>query len=102
MPYTSCDRLTSTLTFNKYYTNSFLKSKEIKSAASVLVRSIKEVTVEEIISEFNLPCFVKPNNGGSSFGITKVKKEVELIPALEKAFKEDSEVIIEQFILVKF
>lgn len=99
IPYIGSGVLASSLTFNKYYCNTFLRNFNIVNIAkSVLIRKGKAYDTESIIAEVSLPCFVKPNAGGSSFGVTKVKKEDELIPAVETAFKESDEVIIEQFI----
>ena len=98
LPYVGCNVLTSALTFNKYFCNTFLLQSDILMANSVLVKKGNKIDTKKIIAETGLPCFVKPNEGGSSFGISKVKKEEELIPAIEKAYKESNQVIIEQFI----
>jgi D-alanine-D-alanine ligase len=98
LPYTSCDVLCSSLTFNKYFCNTFLKQKGISSAKSMMLRKQDSINTKSIIGLTGLPCFVKPNEGGSSFGISKVKTEEELIPAINKAFEEAEQVIIEQFI----
>lgn len=98
LPYTSCNVLCSALTFNKYFCNTYLKQRGVRAAHSILIRKGEEINTHKIIETTGLPCFVKPNEGGSSFGISKVKKEEELIPAIEKAFKESSQVIIEQFV----
>ena len=98
LPYTTCDRLTSSLTFNKYFCNSFLQNKVILCANSLLLRKDDRIDIKKITNDIKLPCFVKPNSGGSSFGISKVNNEDELLPSVKKAFEEDSEVIIEEFI----
>ena len=98
MPYTSCGVFSSALTFNKFATKMFLNSFGIKSAEAVLVRKGDEIKPQEIVAKLGLPCFVKPNNGGSSFGVSKVKTVEDVIPAIEGAFTEDGEVIIESFI----
>lgn len=98
LPYTSCNVLCSSLTFNKYFCNTYLKQKGISVAESVLVKKRDIIDSESIIKKTGLPCFVKPNEGGSSFGISKVKIESELIPAINKASEESDQVIIEQFI----
>jgi len=98
MPYTSCNVLCSSLTFNKYFCNTYLKQKGIKAAKSIMLRKGDNINASKIIEETGLPCFVKPNEGGSSFGISKVKKQEDLIPAIEKAFKESPQVIIEEFV----
>lgn len=98
IPYTTGGMLTASLTFNKYFCITYLKANGILSAKSKLIRLSQQFEINEIINDLGLPCFVKPNNGGSSFGISKVKNKVELIPAIEKAFEEDNEIIIEEFI----
>jgi D-alanine-D-alanine ligase len=98
LPYTSCNVLCSSLTFNKYFCNTYLKQKGIRSANSLMLKKGEKINTQKIIETTGLPCFVKPNEGGSSFGISKVKKEEKLLPAIEKAFKESSQVIIEQFV----
>ena len=98
IPYVGSNVLTSSLTFNKYYCNCFLNNFGVNLAKSFLIRKNNEIDIEKIIEETALPCFVKPNAGGSSFGISKIKKKEELIPAILKALEESEEVIIEQFI----
>ncbi len=98
LPYTSCNVLCSSLTFNKYFCNTYLKQRGIRAANSILVQKGEKIDIKKIVETTGLPCFVKPNEGGSSFGISKVKKEAELIPAIEKAFGESSQVIVEQFV----
>lgn len=84
--------------FNKRDCLSLLKPYGIKSAASIYLNKGDSISIEEIEQKLGLPCFVKPNRSGSSFGISKVYKEEELLPALEKAFSEDHEILIEQFL----
>ncbi len=98
IPHTTCDVLPSALTFNKFTCNTYLKGFGVAVADSVLVRKGSEYNADDIIEKVGLPCFVKPNAGGSSFGITKVKTNDEMQPALEKAFTESDEIIIEQFL----
>jgi len=99
IPYVGSDVLASSLTFNKYYCNTFLRNfNSINIAKSSLIRAGQKIDTEIIIQELGLPCFVKPNAGGSSFGVSKVKKEEDLLPAIENALKESDEVIIEEFI----
>jgi len=98
IPYTTCSPLASALTFNKFYCNTYLRNFNINIAKSELIRKNDKYKIEEIINNLELPMFVKPNAGGSSFGITKVKIAEELEPAIQKAFKESDEVIIEEFI----
>lgn len=98
IPYTSCGVFAGSLTFNKYATKMFLKSFGVKTADAVLLRPWNDINVKDIVAKVGLPCFVKPNNGGSSFGVSKVKTEEDMIPAIKKAFGEDTEVIIERFV----
>jgi D-alanine-D-alanine ligase len=99
IPYTSCDAATSAITFNKRYTVAVAKMSGIPVANSVLLIKGNFVSPEEIISQLRFPVFVKPNNGGSSIGMSKVNAASdELGAAIEKAFKEDDQVLIEEFI----
>ncbi len=98
MPYTTCGVLPASLTFNKFVCNSYLKGFGLKVADSVLVRKGNDFDAEQIVQKLGLPCFVKPNAGGSSFGISKAKTIAEIEPAVHKAFEESDEVIIEQFV----
>ena len=98
IPYSTCGVLTSALTFNKYTCNQFLNGKGVTVSDSILLRKGQPVYPEKITEEFGLPVFVKPNDGGSSFGITKVKETAHIQPAVAKAFQEGSEVIIERFV----
>ncbi|MDD5183912.1 MAG: D-alanine--D-alanine ligase [Paludibacter sp.] len=97
IPYSSCGVLSSALTFNKFMCNQYLKGFGVKVAESILLRSGKSISNLEVIDKTGLPCFVKPNVGGSSFGVTKVKTQDELQPAIAKAFSEGKEVLIEAF-----
>ena len=98
LPYTSCDTATSALTFNKRYTVAVAGFGGIAVAKSLHLISSTQLSPDQILTQVTLPLFVKPNNGGSSFGISKVNTAAELAPALEKAFKEDSQVLVEEFI----
>lgn len=98
LPHTTCDLLPSAITFNKFTCNTYLKGFGVAVADSVLIRKGTGFDAKDIIEKLGLPCFVKPNAGGSSFGITKVKEESGIIPAIEKALCESNEVIIEKFI----
>jgi D-alanine-D-alanine ligase len=95
--YTSCDAFCSALTFNKQACKLFLKEYEIPVAEAVLIRKGDKTDTKKIIKKIGLPCFVKPNDSGSSFGVTKVKKNIELAPAIDTALKESDEVMIEAF-----
>ena len=98
LKHTSAPFYQMAVTFNKRDTLSFLKPYGIKTAESFYLNKGDEINEEEILNKVGLPCFVKPNKGGSSFGITKVKKNKELMPAIEIAFKEDDEILIEEFL----
>lgn len=98
IPYTSCDASTSALTFNKRYTVAVAAFSGIKVARSVHLFRENPLSPGEILSQLQLPVFVKPNNGGSSIGMSKVKAAAELAPALEKAFREDNQVLVEECI----
>lgn len=98
MPYSSCGMLASTITFNKFVCNQYLHNFGVKIAKSIHLFKGQEVSNEEVVQRLGLPVFVKPNDGGSSFGVTKVKNESDIQPAIEKAFKEGKEVVIESFI----
>ena len=98
IPYSTCNVLVSALTFNKFTCNQYLKGFGIRVAESVLLRKASSISDEEVIEKIGLPCFIKPNVGGSSFGVTKVKEKTDIQPAIEKAFSEGEEVLIEQFV----
>lgn len=99
IPYTSPGVMASSLTFSKSYCNGFLRQfDDVNIAASVMVRKGDEVDSKEILEKIGLPCFVKPNNLGSSFGITKLKEADRFDEALAKALEHDDEAVIEQFI----
>ena len=97
IPYTSCGAFCSALTFNKQACKLYLKEYGIPMAHAVLVRKGDNLDPASIFIQTGLPCFVKPNDSGSSFGVTKVKQKEELLPAIETAFKESNEVLIESF-----
>lgn len=99
IPYTSPGVMASSLTFSKSYCNGFLRQfDDVNIAASVMVRKGDEVDSKAILEKIGLPCFVKPNNLGSSFGITKLKEADNFDEALAKALEHDDEAVIEQFI----
>ncbi len=98
VPYSCCGVLAAALTFNKYVCNRYLSGFGIKVAKSVLLRQHQTKPTEEILAEVGLPCFVKSNVGGSSFGVSKVKVATEMQAAIANAFGEGEEVIIESFI----
>jgi D-alanine-D-alanine ligase len=98
LPYSSCDAATSALTFNKRYTVAVAAFGGISVANSMHLFKHTPVSSEAILEKLQLPVFVKPNNGGSSIGMSKVTTQDALAPALEKAFKEDTQVLVEEFI----
>ena len=98
VPYGCCNVLASALTFDKHTCNTYLKSYGVNVADSVMLIRGMTYDVNEIINEVWLPCFVKPNAEGSSFGVTKVKEAAQLEDALKKAFALCREVLIETFI----
>ena len=97
MPYSSCNVLVSAITFNKFTCNQYLKGFGIRVSESMILRKGFEILEEEVINKVGLPCFIKPNAGGSSFGVTKVKTKEDIQPAIEKAFGESDEVMIEAY-----
>ena len=97
IPFSTCDVLPSALTFNKFVLNKTMKSCKVNVANSRRLRKGDKVDPDKIISKVGLPCFIKPTDGGSSFGTTKVKTREQIIPAVEEAFKENNEIMIESF-----
>ena len=99
IPYTTCSALTSAITMNKGYTKAIVNGiKNLNVAKSVQIFKNTTFSIDEIKAELKLPYFVKPNNGGSSIGMSKVKHADDLQNALDKAFKEDTQVLIEEFV----
>ena len=96
--YSCCGVLAASLTFNKFVCNRYLQAFGANIAKSVLLRQGDAYQVDEILATVGLPCFVKSNVGGSSFGVTKVKEASQLNDAIAIAFKEGAEVIIESFL----
>lgn len=96
--YTGCDFYQSALTFNKKDTLAVLSKYGIPSAKSIYLRHGEEFNEDQIVAELGLPLFVKPNQSGSSLGITKVKAQTELKTAMDFAFAEDKEILIESFL----
>ena len=97
LPYSCCGVLPAALTFNKFVCNQYLKSFGIRVAESIMLRQGQTIQTEGVINKLGLPCFVKPNVGGSSFGVTKVKTAEDMQSAIQKAFSEGEEVLIESF-----
>ena len=98
LKHTSAPFYQMALTFNKRDCLSVVKQYGIKTATSYYLDKGDSISVEAIIKKVGLPCFVKPNNAGSSFGISKVKTIEEMLPAIEKAYKEDTQILIEAFL----
>ncbi|MBL4657697.1 MAG: ATP-grasp domain-containing protein, partial [Flavobacteriales bacterium] len=98
IPYSASGASTSKLAFDKGACKAYFEDTEVKLAASVLIHKGDDIDNAAVLDKVGLPCFVKPNNGGSSCGISKVKEEGELSAALDLAFEEDEAVLIEQFI----
>jgi len=98
IPYTCCDAATYAITFNKRYTVAVAKMGGINVAESVHLFRHTTYNTSDILSKLKLPVFVKPNNGGSSIGMSKVHKPEDLADAIEKAFKEDDQVLVEQMV----
>jgi len=97
IPFSTCDVLASALTFNKYVLNKTMKSCKVNVANSRRLRKGDPIDPDKIISKVGLPCFIKPTDGGSSFGTTKVKTREQIVPAVQEAFKENNEIMIESF-----
>lgn len=99
MPYSTSGVLVEAMTFNKFTLNQYLKGFGVSVSESLVVRKGNEdlVTDSEIIEHIGLPCFVKPNAGGSSFGVSKVKTLDQLRPAIKLAMQESDEVMVEAF-----
>lgn len=98
IPYTSCDQATSALTFNKYFSSVLVSGFGVKVATSVVVRKGEPIDYDMLATHIGFPSFVKPNQGGSSVGMSKVKKAADLPAAIDLAFAEDDQVMVEAFI----
>jgi D-alanine-D-alanine ligase len=98
IPYSTCGVYSSALTFNKYFCSNYLRNFDVTMAKSVRLFKGDEVNVDELVEKLGLPVFVKPNAGGSSFGVTKVKEKEQLLEALKVAMKESSDMLVEEFI----
>jgi D-alanine-D-alanine ligase len=99
LPYTSCNSATSALTFNKRYTVAVAAMANIPVAHSIHLFKHSGYNLDTILSTSKLPLFIKPNNGGSSIGMSKVTEAAQLEEALQKAFKEDDQVLVEEMIV---
>ena len=98
IPYTGCDSNTSAITFNKRDCISFLKKYSIPTANSIHLNYGDKIEEEKIIKEIGIPCFVKANKSGSSFGVYKVNRKSDLLPSINNSFKIDKEILIESFL----
>jgi D-alanine-D-alanine ligase len=98
IPYINSGPLASSLSFDKWYCNQFLRAFDIPVSKSIFLTDKNEKTQEEIIDSLGLPLFVKPSDSGSSYGISKVKEASELVPALKSAFQEGKTVVLESFL----
>lgn len=96
-PYSTCDVLVSAMTFSKFTLNQYLKGFGIRVAESMLVNKRFGIDDKDVVEKIGLPCFIKPNASGSSFGVTKVKTVEQIQPALKAAFAESDDVMIEAF-----
>lgn len=98
IPYTTCDVLVSSLTFNKWACKKYLSDTTIAMAKAILICKGDKINAETVVRQLGLPLFVKPNEGGSSFGISKVKSVNDMQKAIDNALQEDVNVIVEEFI----
>jgi len=98
IPYTTCDVTTSAIAFNKYFCNDLAIQYGVKVARTILIRVGDTWSSEDLVKEVGLPCFIKPNKAGSSVGVSKVYNMDGISAAIEKAFVEDDEVLVQQFI----
>ena len=100
IPYSTCSVLIEALTFNKFALNNYLRAFGVNVADSILLLKDVErsITEEYIENRLGMPCFVKPTADGSSFGVTKVKNRSQLAPAINTAFKQCNEVMVERFL----
>lgn len=99
IPYSTSSLLVEAMTFDKFTLNQYLKGFGVKVAEEVLVRKGMEVNAEAIVEKVGLPCFIKPNAGGSSFGVTKCKTLDDIVPAVEKARNESDDVLVESIMV---
>lgn len=95
IPYSSCNVLVAALTFDKFALNQYLKGYGVKISESILLRKGQTITDDEVVASVGLPCFIKPNGSGSSFGVTRVAKKEDIQNAISFAQKESDDVMIE-------
>lgn len=98
IPFNTCGSLASAITFNKFTCNSLLKHFGIRCAESIVIRKHDPIIAKDIANKLGYPMFVKPCDGGSSFGVTKVKEETQIEKAVKEALQHGTEVVIESFI----
>jgi D-alanine-D-alanine ligase len=98
IPYSATGVYASALTFHKFYCDNFLRAFNIKMAMAKYFQRGDEINPAEMVQQFGLPMFIKPSAGGSSFGVTKVKSEDQILQAVEAAYKESNDCLIEEFI----
>jgi D-alanine-D-alanine ligase len=98
IPYNTSSSYITALTFQKFHCNQFLKNFDINVPEAILIRPNDEINEKEILKKVGLPCFVKPTDGGSSYGVTKVKKDIELLLAIKEAFNHGTEIVVEESI----
>jgi len=98
IPYSTCGVYSSALTFNKYFCSNYLRNFDVPMAKSVRLFKGDAIDADKLVEELGLPVFVKPNAGGSSFGVTKVKEKSQLQEALELAMTESHDILVEEFI----
>ena len=98
IPYTGCSARLSALTYNKYKTLEFLEPHGIAMAKRIVLTAKDSINTDEIVLKLGLPCFVKANQSGSSFGVSKVHKKEDLRKAIEFALQEDNTILIESFL----
>ncbi len=98
LPYSCCGVLAAAMTFNKFTCNQYLKGFGVKVADSLLLRKGQSISTDDLVARLGLPCFIKSNVGGSSFGVSKVTSPDEVQPAIDRAFAEGPEVVAEAFL----
>lgn len=98
LPYTTCGVMTSSLTFNKFATKHYLAPYGVHMAKGLVFHKNDKINTSDVVKTLGLPCFIKPNNGGSSCGTSKIATEAEMEAAIRTALEHDSEVIVEEFI----
>jgi D-alanine-D-alanine ligase len=98
IPYSACGVYASALTFHKFFCDNFLRAFGVTMAKADYYQRGDVVDPQEIANRFGLPLFIKPSAGGSSFGVTKVKTADAILPAMEAAFAESGDCLIEEFI----